>query len=903
MKLTSALSSGAQDTEVLGSKESASYTISANAQVFSSLISNIYSDKIGSPVREICCNAADAHVMNDNTDTQFEVHLPTAFEPWFSVRDYGPGMSHEFAMQNFTALGNSTKNDENDSIGAFGFGCKSPFAYGDDFSVTVFQNGVARAYQAYRDERDEAPRFDFMQEQETDESDGVLITVSVSPNRLTYDDFSAFREAVQNQLMFFKNKPKIVNDFTPSDEFWPKTSPVESFNRINFIGNDGPAGFYIVQGGVGYEVSIEEIKNCFSTKDHENDDLMEFVNSMFNRTGGTFIEFDIGQIGVTASREKVEFNNITKKNISNVIKDSLQTFIDSKQYYIDKSIKYGEQGDIDGYKAYRDGVLLDSVHLYIHRTCDAEFRKAANEYLKNESNDDIVFSLNSSLANTISIKVGHKKELKELSMYTDQYNRERQFKDGSSFDVYKKQDSMFGRCNFSQLDKNGHAWIEINYPQNAEFFIKDQKVAFVKKIVNYLEVEATKNNDNMPGKFFLQSVELTGANTEADAKKIIKKFYDNLSKAYKMLGIDGGKRVSELPTPSSSKTYSRPKSNRFFRANKLETVSELIGSNLIAGYNEFNKKSDYYAHSSKISELIEEMEEATENYDYVVYCTHFRHSCNDGCLKNLRRNNFMLNQTDIKDCSIAYFIVQENDLEKVSFKNFIDNNKGILSVYEFASLIQDEINQIMKDSTDKIVDEIIQKAENLEYENKVKQYFKENNSQVGEICIQFNNTLNMISERGRFNNEKDIEDALKKLFDNIKPFKEYYENTHKTTEEENMTVETNIANKFSSACFSYWSKDLLDNKFFEIESRFENILSNNTPNWYIKNELLPAIKTKMKNYKVSSKAEDDAKEILEFVDKNPLFYDFLTIWVEATRFSAHTLEELNKFNRIAEALV
>src|SRR6478735_3518823 len=67
------------------------FTIKASRKSFQVLSSGLYEDKIKAIIREISCNAIDAHVAGGQTEKRFQVHLPTNFEPWFSVKDFGIG--------------------------------------------------------------------------------------------------------------------------------------------------------------------------------------------------------------------------------------------------------------------------------------------------------------------------------------------------------------------------------------------------------------------------------------------------------------------------------------------------------------------------------------------------------------------------------------------------------------------------------------------------------------------------------------------------------------------------------------------------------------------------------------------------------------------------------------------
>ena len=131
-----------------GSLNISTFKIATSAKAFKILSSNLYSNKIRAIIREISCNAADAHKMIGN-EQPFQVSLPSRLNEQFVVRDFGPGLSHDDVMELYTTYFASTKSDSNDYTGALGLGSKSPFAYCDTFGVTSWHQGVARTYSVF----------------------------------------------------------------------------------------------------------------------------------------------------------------------------------------------------------------------------------------------------------------------------------------------------------------------------------------------------------------------------------------------------------------------------------------------------------------------------------------------------------------------------------------------------------------------------------------------------------------------------------------------------------------------------------------------------------------------------------------------------------------------------------
>lgn len=137
------------DGDLAGLGQTVSFTMKADAKAFRMFIDSLYSDKIKAPLRELASNAFDAHTRAGIPEVPFEVTLPTDLDPVFSVRDFGPGMSHADTMTLYTTMFQSDKDDSNAEVGGFGIGSKSPFAYTDTFSVTIFDGTEARDYFAH----------------------------------------------------------------------------------------------------------------------------------------------------------------------------------------------------------------------------------------------------------------------------------------------------------------------------------------------------------------------------------------------------------------------------------------------------------------------------------------------------------------------------------------------------------------------------------------------------------------------------------------------------------------------------------------------------------------------------------------------------------------------------------
>ena len=141
------------------------FRIRNSAKAFNILSSGLYANKIRAIIRELSCNAIDSHVAAGRIETPFDVHLPNQLEPWFAIRDYGTGLSHEQVTNIYTTYFESTKTDSNAFIGALGLGSKSPFSYTDNFTVTAVKDGRKGIYTAFINEQG-VPSIALMMEEE-----------------------------------------------------------------------------------------------------------------------------------------------------------------------------------------------------------------------------------------------------------------------------------------------------------------------------------------------------------------------------------------------------------------------------------------------------------------------------------------------------------------------------------------------------------------------------------------------------------------------------------------------------------------------------------------------------------------------------------------------------------------
>lgn len=303
---------GVEAFEIGDTEHLADFTIDKQdfAKIAEILRKSTYSDEISAVIREISTNAADAHVEAGIPNTPIQVTLPSSINSEFSVRDFGKGMSREKMIRVFSRYGASTKNHDNSQTGGFGIGCKSPFAYGDNFVVTCFcvesdELKYKTVYNAILCENG-CGKIVVLSKELTDEPTGVLVTVSVKES-----DIYNFRVKATNIYKFFKVTPVIdggnfkINKF----EGFQYSKENEWAVRREDISR-------WIMGNVAYPIDITHFK------DIRHREILEYGINLFG---------NVGDVLVATSREALRYDentiNVISQRLDNALQDLEQEFV------------------------------------------------------------------------------------------------------------------------------------------------------------------------------------------------------------------------------------------------------------------------------------------------------------------------------------------------------------------------------------------------------------------------------------------------------------------------------------------------------------------------------------------------------------------------------------------------
>lgn len=316
---------------VIGVQKQHKFKITDQSQaiIMDSLI-NLYSDPIGSVVREITSNCIDANrerdlkiegkiPMNEGDDQLFwsarqtvsieyvEKNMILGIDECMMFHDHGCGLSEDRVANVFTTFGASTKRDNNYEIGGFGLGAKSPLAYTETFYVRSRHNGTETYYMLYRD-NENVPNMDQVYQTSTEEKNGSTVIVPIKE----WSDKSRFREAISDQLCFFDNIvfKGVIEGLGSVTQYYERDghkSVIEE--QENFILTNDGKDVELLVGRVVYPINWDQLEL-----------------SEYDFKASMCVKFDIGVLDLVPSRESIRYTPKTIKVIEDKFRQVQENF-------------------------------------------------------------------------------------------------------------------------------------------------------------------------------------------------------------------------------------------------------------------------------------------------------------------------------------------------------------------------------------------------------------------------------------------------------------------------------------------------------------------------------------------------------------------------------------------------
>jgi len=363
------------------------FKIKTTAQAFKILSSNLYSNKIRAIVRELSCNAIDSHKLANNP-ANFEVHLPNAMDPYFSVRDFGVGLSETDVFELYTSYFESTKSQSNDFIGALGLGSKSPFSYVDSFSIESIYNGEKKDYSAYISEAG-VPTISLLNTMPCDEHNGIEVKIPVEQN-----DFRKFKQEAEIVFYAFPESPIIkgVTDFIDYRIQEKDLIKHEGKGWKILKAMPGPLSndTFARQGCINYPLNDDILQ--------ENADVDTQRKLNFILRNSMVIDFPLGSLDIAASREEISYDPRTVKAIVARLLEIYDEFVKEFTDKINSLSLY------DAIEYYRSAILmginygnrLSFTHASTNVVIDSDSRfelTAPLDYMIAQDNDNSPYGL------------------------------------------------------------------------------------------------------------------------------------------------------------------------------------------------------------------------------------------------------------------------------------------------------------------------------------------------------------------------------------------------------------------------------------------------------------------------------------------------------------------------------
>jgi len=253
-------------------------------------------------------------------------------------------MSRERVTKTYSKYFESTKRNDNNQIGGFGIGGKTPLAYTESFFlITVFDN-VKYTYNIYKGKS--SPVLELLSQNKTNERNGTTVKV---PIRGT--DVYTFESEIIKQLYYFEN---VV--FEGFSERVKNSYKIYEGQNFLFRGNDYSM-VHVCLGRVAYPINFDLLGDDIKAREWNVP---------------IALKFNIGEINVTASREAIDYTSETKKllaNKLNQVKKELVSMLEQQHKSLDSLEQYYRLEN-----SYSELLLKDDVKLEIRPMLESGYR-------------------------------------------------------------------------------------------------------------------------------------------------------------------------------------------------------------------------------------------------------------------------------------------------------------------------------------------------------------------------------------------------------------------------------------------------------------------------------------------------------------------------------------------------
>lgn len=362
----------------------------ASSMVFQLFTKNVYSNPIGTVVREITSNCFDSHVeagVNDPVVIKRSKDPETGTR-YISFIDFGVGMSPQRVEDIYMVYFESTKRVDNTQIGGFGIGGKTPLAYrrstgegeaeyDNSFYVITNYDGIKYYYCIFQGEN--SPEVSLLHKEETTERNGTEIRIPVLER-----DEQTFEREMRKQLYYFENI--IFEGFEEKDKEGNITRSTEVENDYQIIrgktflyrGDKYSSYMHVCLGRVAYPIDFSALGL------YEGDYRLPVA-----------IKLEVGDVGVTVSREQLDYSEGTIKVLKAKLKEVMDELTEMlrKQYSNVQTLQEYYEAKLNfGHLAFPNGT---SIHIgNVIKKSDIDYSNFKYQWMSNKFPEDSqLFSL------------------------------------------------------------------------------------------------------------------------------------------------------------------------------------------------------------------------------------------------------------------------------------------------------------------------------------------------------------------------------------------------------------------------------------------------------------------------------------------------------------------------------
>ena len=333
------------ETIVVGGGKEMSFSIDTDSSViFDILRDKMYSNKIGSVVREVASNSRDANREAGNSNKSIQIIISDSYsellpeQTCIIFKDKGIGISEDRMENVFIKYASSTKRYTNAQTGGFGLGAKTPFAYTDSFyihTVALYREPIVEIQEMEIDDEvkevevvvghKEAVKKSYLYNGLTDDSGkGKMILLEEEEVEMSTETGTSVIIPIKDgDIDKFKNEVRFYTSLWGGVEYIGSLSGIQS-DEVTFdcetymITNSSnwnsiyKTGIYALVDGIPYPLS---------TSIEGLGDLHQLYINLENET--VFLKFNTGEVTVSATRENIEYSEKTIEAVKRILKRSV----------------------------------------------------------------------------------------------------------------------------------------------------------------------------------------------------------------------------------------------------------------------------------------------------------------------------------------------------------------------------------------------------------------------------------------------------------------------------------------------------------------------------------------------------------------------------------------------------